>query len=72
MRRFTPVVQYSCDGDPVRAWRLLDYGDGGALGQIQHVVSGLCLTPLDNGTGLNVGVVLDYCVAAATWWKHVR
>jgi hypothetical protein len=57
----TLVVQYYCDSDAVRAWRLLPDGTGHA--EIQNIKSGLCLSPAAGSTGLSAAVVLYSCDA---------
>lgn len=54
----TLVVQYYCDGNPVRAWHLVP--DGAGHSYIQNITSGLCLSPAVD-TGLNTTIILYNC-----------
>jgi Ricin-type beta-trefoil lectin domain-like len=55
----TPIVQFYCDSDPARFWRLIPEGNG--AGQLQNIATGLCLSPAGGGTGINVGILQYYC-----------
>ena len=55
------IVQYYCDTDPARAWRLLPDGTGHY--KIQNVKSNLCLSPAGGSTGLNTTIVQYACDA---------
>lgn len=63
------IVQYACDSNTARSWRLLTTSPG--YGKLQNMASGLCISPAGGGTGVNVTMVQSSCDNDASRIWHV-